>query len=107
MELRVGGRFHLQVCGPDGGRYPCHGILREIVPHERLVLAGEPDAPHACGAGLPPSALVTVTFTAHGGRTTLTIHTRFANDKHRAAAMQAGYTTSWTASLARLAQYFE
>jgi uncharacterized protein YndB with AHSA1/START domain len=103
VELWVGGRFRLQVCGPDGGLYPCHGTYREIVPLERLVLAGEADDAHPCGAGLPPRSLVTVTFVEQSGRTTVTLHTRFASAEGRAAAEQAGYETSWTIALERLA----
>jgi uncharacterized protein YndB with AHSA1/START domain len=104
VELRVGGRFRLQVCGPHGGLYPCHGTFREIVPLERLVLSGEADDAHPCGAGLPPRSLVTVTFVEQAGRTTVTLRTRFASAGRRAAAEQAGYVTSWGNSLDRLAE---
>jgi len=92
------------VCGPDGGLYPCHGTYREIVPLERLVLAGEADEAHPCGAGLPPRSLVTVTFAEQAGQTTVTLHTRFASVERRAAAEEAGYRTSWAISLERLAE---
>jgi len=104
VELRVGGRLRLQVCGPDGGLYPCHGTYREIVPMERLVLAGETDEAHPCGAGLPSRSLVTVTFAEDAGQTTVTLHTRFASAERRTAAEQAGYRRSWEISLERLAE---
>ena len=35
------------------------------------MLAGEADAAHACGAGLPPGGAVTITFAEHADGTTL------------------------------------
>jgi len=48
--------------------------------------------------------VVTITFVEQAGQTTVTLHTRFASAERRAAAMQAGYATSWAISLDRLAQ---
>jgi uncharacterized protein YndB with AHSA1/START domain len=42
VDLRVGGRFRVDLRGPDGATYPCTGIYREIVPGERLVYANPP-----------------------------------------------------------------
>ena len=82
-DLRVGGLFRLQMRGPDGAIYPCRGIIREIVEPERIVYLGVADEGRACGAGLPPNATVTITFVEHGGRTTLTIHTRLSSAAQR------------------------
>ena len=105
MELRVGGTFHLNMCAPDGNTYPCKGIFREIVEPERIVYDSEADESHPCGAGLPPRSVVTVTFSEHGDKTTLTLHTRFENEARRDAANQAGFSSSWGECLGRLEDF--
>ena len=105
MELKVGGAFRLQMRGPDGIDYPCTGFYREVVAPERIVFAGEADDGHPCGAGLPPRSLVTVTFTEHAGRTTVTIHTLLQSAADREAAVKMGFNAGWTDSLERLADY--
>lgn len=107
VNLRVGGRFRLDVCGPDGGIYPCLGSYREIVEPERLVFDGEAAEGHPCGAGLPPRAMVTITFTEVDGGTRLTHQTRFSSANGREAARQSGYDVSWEASLDRLAGHLK
>src|ERR1700753_1168821 len=37
VDLRVGGRFYVEMRGPDGASYPCTGTYREIAPPERIV----------------------------------------------------------------------
>ncbi len=101
-ELQVGGRFHLNMCAPDGNSYPCKGIYREITEPERIVYDSEADEGHPCGAGLPPRSLVTITFVEHNNKTTLTLHTRFETAARLDAANQAGYSTSWGEALGRL-----
>jgi uncharacterized protein YndB with AHSA1/START domain len=102
IELCVGGAFHLNMCAPDGNTYPCQGIFREIVAPERIVYDSIADESHPCGAGLPPRSLVTVSFAEQGGKTTLTLHTRFETEARRDAANTAGYSSSWTECLGRL-----
>jgi uncharacterized protein YndB with AHSA1/START domain len=103
IDLREGGVFRLQMHGPDGVRCPCNGIYREVVEPERIVYIGAPDDGHPCGAGLPPRAIVTVTFTELDGKTTLTIHTRLESAADRDAAVKAGFHPGWSQSLERLA----
>lgn len=101
-DLRVGGTFHLDMRAPDGNTYPCKGIFREVNAPQRIVYDSEADEGHPCGAGLPPRAVVTVTFTEHNQQTTLTLHTRFASAARKEAANQAGYSVSWGQALERL-----
>ena len=105
IDLRVGGAFRLTMRGPDGAVYPCAGIFREIVPPERIVYEGEADEHHPCGAGLPPRAHVTVTFEEDGGKTTVTVHSRFATAAASRAASEVGYSAGWSESVERLAAY--
>lgn len=103
MEMRVGGKFRLDLRGPDGVDYPCTGTYQEVQAPTRIVYAGEMNEGHPCGAGLPPRSVVTITFDEHDDKTTLTIHTRFESPAQGEAAMQAGYKAGWAQSLERLA----
>lgn len=105
MDVRDGGAFTLHMTGPDGVSYPCLGRYEEITPPERLVLIGEADERHACGAGLPPRARVTVTLVDFHGRTELTIHTRFETAALLQAAVAMGYRTGWEGAFERLANH--
>lgn len=102
-EVRVGGRFRLVMQAPNGDSYPCTGIYREIHAPERIVYDSTADEGHPCGAGLPPRAVVTVSFAEHERHTRLTLHTRFASAARKEAANQAGYSSSWGEALERLA----
>jgi uncharacterized protein YndB with AHSA1/START domain len=107
MDPRPGGTFRLEMRGPDGAICPCEGVYREVVEPERIVYFGEPDGSHGCGGGLPPRALVTMTFAAHARKTTLTIDTRFEAAADRDAAVKVGFNTGWASSLDRLADLLE
>ena len=104
---RPGGAFHIDMRGPDGAIYPCKGVYREAVEPDRIVYIGEPDGGHGCGGGLPPRALVTITFAGHDGKTTLTINTRFEAAADRDAAVRMGFNMGWASSLDRLADLLE
>ncbi len=103
--LQTGGHFHLEMRAPDGNVYPCLGNYREIVAPERLVFESTAEDTHPCGAGLPPHALVTITLAENNGKTTLTLHTRFASAERKQAAADARYVTSWEEALVRLSKY--
>ena len=93
--------------GPDGGICPCKGVYREVVEPERIVYSGGPDCGHPCGGGLPPRALVTMTFAGHDGKTTLTFNTRFEAAADRDAAVKMGFNTGCASCLDRLADLLE
>lgn len=103
-DLRVGGRFRLEMRAPDGNVYPCIGTFLEIVVSERIVYEGEAADGHPCGAGIPPRATVTVSFADQAGKTRLTLHTRFASAERKQAAADARFVVSWNEALDRLAE---
>lgn len=102
IDLRPGGTFRLQMLGPDGIVYPCEGRFREIVVPERLVYEGPAACISACGAGIPPRSVMTVTFTSIAQGTELTIHTVFLSDTDREAAAAAGVIPGWESTFERL-----
>lgn len=104
IDLRVGGRFCLQMRGLDDVVYPCWGEFREIVVPEKLVYAGPAEGP-PCGAGVPPRAVVTVTFVERDGKTILTIHTQLETISDHAAAVQAGVLPGWEMTMDRLTEF--
>jgi uncharacterized protein len=95
-DLRVGGRFSLEGCNPDGRAYAVSGAYLEIVPARRLAMTW-----HYAGAGPlggPPSR-VQIDLRALGADVTeLTLaHTRL--DRPEAADL---YGAAWAICLERL-----
>jgi uncharacterized protein YndB with AHSA1/START domain len=107
MNPRPGGAFRIDVRGPDGVTNPCEGVNREVVEPERIVYFGKPDGGLGCGGGLPPRALVTISFAGNDGKTTLIVNTRFEAAADRDAAVKMGFDAGWTSSLDRPADLLE
>ncbi len=104
IDLRVGGGFHLRMSSPDGTVISSRGTFMEVLPPKRFVLTGPLDADTPCGAGVPPNAIVTLSLDEKGGRTKLTLHTRFETETDRRAAEESGFAESWPQSLTRIAE---
>lgn len=102
IDLRPGGTFRLEMLGPDGVLYPCEGRFREVVVPERLVYEGPAACTSACGAGIPPRSVMTVTFATIAQGTELTIHTVFLSETDREAAAAAGVIPGWESTFERL-----
>ncbi len=99
LDVRPGGKIHIDMKGPDGTVYPMSGTFHEIVPNERLVfLAVAEDA-----AGKPLlQSLTAVTFEERGGKTTLTVHARGTAIQEIGWQMLQGMKEGWSQSLERL-----
>ena len=84
IDLRVGGEWRYVMSACSGPEVGFHGVYRDIVPDERIVSTevyeGAPDA----------EAVDTVTFTAAGERTTLTILVQHASRENRDAHINSG-----------------
>ena len=117
LDVRPGGAYRIVTRMPDGVDYPITGAYVEIVPPERLVMtmdcAEHPDAWHDMvkpgrrkeernPAG---EMLHTVTFEALGGKTKLTVRTRFVSAEVRDAMVKMGMNEGWSQSLERLAKF--
>ncbi len=79
VDLRVGGRYEIQMHGGEGGPYNVGGFYREIIPEEKLVFTwrwqGEDTA----------EMLITVTFQALGETATeiTLLHEQIPNQEER------------------------
>lgn len=98
VDLRVGGGWRYVMTANEGFEVAFHGEYREIVPDEKLVSTeiyeAVPDA----------SALDTVTFTEHDGRTTLTILVEHSEKAHRDAHIESGMEDGLQEALDHLEQ---
>ena len=87
MDLRVGGKFRIQMKTPDGEFFTAVGVFQEVKAPERLVYTWdwEKDGSGAeFGEVEGKPSLITVEFLKRGGRTELVLtHSRFATVESR------------------------
>lgn len=83
IDLRPGGSWHFVWRHRNGDLLEMRGVYREIVRPERLVNT------ESWGADWPET-LNTLTFTEHGGATTIEQHVRYESKRARDAAMATG-----------------
>jgi uncharacterized protein YndB with AHSA1/START domain len=83
LDFREGGRYAIRMPLPDGAVFTTTGEFREIVANEKIVMTWH------CDAFPDPPTVVTVTFVAEAGGTTVrVVHERFesgdtcANHRH-------------------------
>jgi uncharacterized protein YndB with AHSA1/START domain len=115
IDLRQGGRFHYVMRSPDGMDFPMKGTFIEIVPNERLVYSDDMFEQgdfwkmaigDKVGGDVDFATLtnrVTVIFDDMGGKTKLTLTTRFATNGVRDAMIGMQMAEGWTQSLEKLA----
>jgi uncharacterized protein YndB with AHSA1/START domain len=97
LKLETGGVWRYVMHGPDGKVWPNWIRYQEIVKPERLVYdhgGGESDTPHFH---------VTITFTAIGQRTRVTMHSLFPSAEALAEVKKFGAVEGGFQTLARLA----
>ncbi len=97
-ELRPGGAYRIHMLGPDGDHWT-QGVYREIVPPERLVMAGS--WADAQGNPTRPETVLTLTFAEHDGKTKLKLHQVGFESVTARDAHQGG----WNSSFDCLAEY--
>jgi uncharacterized protein YndB with AHSA1/START domain len=105
VDLRVGGRYRIEMKGADASLYTVMGLYREVRPAERLVFTWTWAGKGYGGQGLTEfyDTLVTLDFRTVPGGTELTlIHERFPTteerDRHR---------SGWTGCLDHLSAILE
>jgi uncharacterized protein YndB with AHSA1/START domain len=101
MDVRPGGKWDFIMHGPDGTDYPNHVVYEEIVPPERLVYT------HGGGEGHEDVQFrATITFSAEGGRTRVTLRSVFPTAAARERVVREyGAIEGGQQHLARLADY--
>lgn len=88
IDLRVGGRWRYVMTANGGFEVAFHGVFREIVPEERIVMTEVFEMP---GEQADEDASVcTITFTADGGRTLLELLTETRTKEIRDAIIDSG-----------------
>jgi uncharacterized protein YndB with AHSA1/START domain len=95
VDLRVGGRYEIQMHSERGDSYIVSGTYREIVPKERLVFTWQWQ-----GEEYLPESLVTLTFRAVSAvESELTLlHSQFANEEE-----MGNHAEGWVGTLDQLA----
>jgi uncharacterized protein YndB with AHSA1/START domain len=78
FHFRVGGQWLMTMHGPDGTDFPSRMVYDAIVPNERIVYSH-----HGHFDGAPALFQQTVTFTARGDQTEVTMHTVFPSKEAR------------------------
>ena len=106
MDLRVGGKFRIQMKNPDGEYFTAVGEFREVKAPERLVYTWDWEKD---GSGVEfgevegKTSLITVEFLKRGKQTELVFtHSRFASVESRDS-----HARGWSAGLESFAKFVE
>ena len=104
IDVRPGGKIHIDMRAPDGTVYPMGGEVEEVVPPERLVfLASALDA-----AGQPMFVnRNTVVFRELDGGTELSLHVVVLSATAIAPQYLKGMREGWSGSLDKLAAFLQ
>jgi uncharacterized protein YndB with AHSA1/START domain len=96
MDARPGGKWRAVLRSPDGKDYPQHGVLKELVPPERLVftLIWDEDGPES-------EMLCSFTFVDRGGKTEMT----FRKGPFKSVESYDGEQEGWNECFDRLEDY--
>ena len=104
VDLRVGGRYRIQMKGPDGEAHTIVGTYREVIAPEKLVFSFAWEGGVGCGGSdsIPVGeTLVTLVFRARGTSTEVTLtHEGFPDSVTRDRHNQG-----WTGCLDSLARF--
>ncbi|MGE0736820.1 MAG: SRPBCC domain-containing protein [Alphaproteobacteria bacterium] len=100
MDVRPGGKIHIDMTGPDGTVYPMGGTFHEVVAPERLVFTA---TAFDSGGDLPDLVdITTVTFVERDGKTVVTVHAVVVRASPAMAGPLSGMEQGWSESLDRL-----
>jgi uncharacterized protein YndB with AHSA1/START domain len=99
MDVRPGGAWSRRLKAPDGGLISEHGVYREVVAPERLVIACTLDDPHGVAR---LEELIHVAFEQSGSRTRLLLNSTARGSGTEAAVMLAGMHKGWAQTVDRL-----
>lgn len=111
QELRPGGRFAIEMEGPDGSKHPEEGVFLEVIPDERIVstnLFAAGWAPRTTKASECDFAMVAITtFEADGSGTRYTARARHFDAEAVKAHEEMGFEQGWSMVAEQLAELAE
>jgi len=103
LDVRVGGKWRIDMQAPNGKIYPNAGEYLEVVPNERLVYTDVPDPTIAEWRGEPPQPRRNVVrFVQQDGRTVVTLEIHFATAADRERMLALGMQHGLGQALDRL-----
>ncbi len=109
LDLRVGGKSHYVMIGPDGKEYPGKGVFLEISPKDRIVSTdefGEGAEETLPGVDLPSGMVTTALFdvvSEKKSKLTIRVAHPTPEDKKKHEAM--GVVEGWKSSLEKMDEY--
>ena len=98
FEARVGAPLRIDFRASSGHTFPCPGVVKEVVPTDRLVFTTE----YRENGKLLVENLFTVTFHAEGAKTRLEINTKVTFAEPEAAESLAGMEQGFSEQLQKL-----
>lgn len=105
LDVRVGGRWRIDMLTASGALYRNQGSYLEIVENLRLSYRDEPDPEIREWAGKPPGqSRHTITFTPDGARTHVHFEVTLASTADRERLLALGMRGGWIQSFDRLQQ---
>lgn len=101
LDLRVGGRYRIQMIEPSGQTHTAVGEYREIAQPEKLVFTFSWEGGAGCEGTPIGETLVTVELRQKGNETEMTLTHEFFPD----AQTRDNHYEGWTGCLERLGQF--
>ena len=99
VDFRVGGRYRFAMTGPNGQQNtPFGGKYLDIVPNQRIVFDNQFEAEGA------EQMIMTVTFSEHAGKTTVTLHTLFGSVAMKELHLGGGFEAGTASAFDQLAE---
>lgn len=103
LDVRVGGKWRIDMQVASGKVYPNAGEYLEVVPNERLVYTDVPNATIAEWQGEPPQPRRNVVrFADRDGKTAVTLRIEFATEADRERMLTFGMHKGLSQALDRL-----
>lgn len=105
IDPRPGGKFDIDMQGPDGTLYPSKGEIEELQKPSHLVFRGDALEDESGSPALED--ITDVTFSEHDGKTIVNVRAVVVKATPEAEGALAGMEQGWTESLDRLEDYLE
>jgi uncharacterized protein YndB with AHSA1/START domain len=100
FEAKVGGKYRYVWRGSDGTEMGMGGVIKEIVPPERIVATEKFDT-----AWYPGDACSSIVLTKKGGQTTLTLTVTYASKEARDVVLKTPMAEGMAAGYDRLEEF--